>query len=245
MGWFPKVLAQWLLLILFSPVGRGQIVFFEGTIGTLIQSKRALIADVVVTQTAQSPWGEITTVQRGKYWRSGKGQIRQDDEFGFSRFVDLREPRLSAEIDHELRLITAVRNFNARRRQRLNPAREVPFFDEVPKKTGEGIWEGFKVTIRRGTIQSAAAEAWTADSLGLPLILRYSSGTTKFEQRYTNIRLEEPDPAVFELPPGYRMRTWLNNFPSQPAGCVVMTSSIVGEPGEERYARSFGDRDGC
>src|SRR5580698_11040615 len=65
---------------------------------------RALVADITATLKARTPWGEITTVESGKYWRTSKGQDRFDDSYGLSTLRDRRGPLIHARIDRELRL---------------------------------------------------------------------------------------------------------------------------------------------
>ena len=63
------------------------------------------MADITATLKARTPWGEITSVELGKYWRSSKGQDRFDDAYGLSEMRDRRGPVIHARIDRQLKLI--------------------------------------------------------------------------------------------------------------------------------------------
>jgi hypothetical protein len=63
------------------------------------------------------------------------------------------------------------------------------------------------------------------------LLLKITSATGELVQRYHNVRLEEPDPSVFELPPGYRMITASTvTFRFPPRTCLREEVGISGEP---------------
>ena len=199
------------------------------------------MAEVTATLTAETPWGPFTQSETGKYWRSRDGKIRQDTAFGVSRVVDLGGyPRTNAQIDYELRRIAVWIG----ERYRKTPSTEVTGRDfsmgndgRNAKKTGEAVLDGFKVTIRKGELrrvdQSKAHpadlsyEIWTSEELKLVLLFKLKSESAELVQRYHNIRREEPDPSVFQLPSGFRTVT---NYPrSTSSPCVRQEVGVSGE----------------
>ena len=235
------------LVIASSAIANAQLMFFEDGFQQIMQPKRAMIADVTATLTAHSPWGDITKVETGKYWRSSKGQILQQDAHGHSLYVYLQEPRLHAEIDHELKLITAMKDIRERPRAGQDITRRI-MSDTKPKKIGEAVLEGYRVTIRQGQWNGLTVEAWSSDEWKLPLLVKYATATTEFEQRYHNIQRVEPEASVFEFPLGFRMHTTFMSTLPGAAGtpaCMHMTDSVIGQPGERPYGRVFGTRESC
>jgi hypothetical protein len=171
---------------------------------------RALAADITATLKAKSPWGEITTVETGKYWRNSKGQDRFDDSYGLSEVRDRRGPVIHARIDRQLRLVDIEEKAAPREPTsfRADPWSILPFnFGKVdPKKGGEKTVEGLKATVRTGEDHGVTYEVWTSDELGLILFAQYKTDHTVFEQRVHNIRFAEPDPEIVNLsvPSGFR-----------------------------------------
>ncbi len=231
----------------------GQFYFFEGdTFRAAQPPAKPVIADVTSTLTTQTSWGPFTQSETGKYWRSRDGKIRQDTAFGISRVVDLGSfPRKEALIDYELRRISARVD-----RTDLGPLNlDVTGRDfEVRnhrttklKKTGEAVVEGLKVTIRQGTylgIDEAkpspldlSFEIWTSEDLKMILVFKIRSKSAELEQRYHNIRREEPDPSLFEMPPGFHIVT---TYPRAVGSmCLRREVGITGErrPSEvDRFA---------
>jgi hypothetical protein len=162
---------------------------------------RALTADITATLKAKTPWGEITTVESGKYWRNSKGQDRFDDAYGLSRLRDWRGPVIQARIDRELRLVEIEEKMPARAgiSYQVDPWKILPF---PFNKGGEQSVEGLRATVRTGQDHGVSYEVWTSDELGLVLYARYKTDTTVFEQRVHNIRFAEPD-ASFAMPAGF------------------------------------------
>jgi hypothetical protein len=203
--------------------------------------KKAVIADVTATLTAQTPWGPFTYTETGKYWRSRDGKVRQDTEHGLSTVADLSSSstRSLAYIDYDLQRIWAqmTRIPDIRAGQPREDATGKDFrslSSAKPKKSGQDLLDGFNVTIRKGLWGGKPYEVWTADDLKMILLLKVSSEAGEFVQRYRNIRQEEPDPSIFELPPGYRMVTISTEVIR--GGPVVATCpreevGISGEPG--------------
>jgi hypothetical protein len=169
--------------------------------------KRPLLADVTSTLKAATPWGEISTVENGKYWRNSQGQDRFDDAYGLSEMRDRRGPVIRARIDRELRLVEieekiAPRAFSG---SRPDPWSILPFsFKKGPVKMVDGL----TVTVRTGYDHGVTYEVWTSDELGLVVFARYKTDHTVFEQHVQNIRFEEPSAALFDfsVPAGFRTR---------------------------------------
>jgi hypothetical protein len=210
---------------------------------------KAVIADITATLTAQTPWGPFTHTETGKYWRSRDGKVRQDTEHGLSTVADLGSVNLrsNAYIDYDLRLILAAQERPDLRfpRIRSRPTADTTGNDfplvlqgaTKPKKSGNDILDGFKVTIRKGNVEMGKGqptgqtyEIWTSEELKIILLFKLKSGTAEFVQRYHNIRLEEPDPSVFELPPGFRIVTSSSDRNRPRQICWRVEVGISGEP---------------
>lgn len=165
---------------------------------------RALVADITATLKAHTPWGEITSVESGKYWRNSKGQDRFDDAYGLSEMRDRRGPVIHARIDRQLRLVDIEQKVAPREPAsfRVDPWDILPF---TFRKGGEKIVEGLKATVRTGEDHGVSYEVWTSDQLGLVLLAQYKTDHTVFEQRIHNIRFTEPDPEIvrFSVPSGF------------------------------------------
>jgi hypothetical protein len=198
---------------------------------------RALVADITATLKAGSPWGDITTVESGKYWRNGKGQDRVDDSYGVSTLRDRRGPVIQARIDRPLRRVdieerTAAREPNGFRR---NAWGFLPFDSRRidPNKGGGKTVEGLKATVRTGEDHGVSYEVWTSDQLGLILFVRYKTDHTVFEERIHNIRFAEPDPGIVSL--------------DVPTGFLThITCSSVSAPEREAPRQTYGQgRDLC
>jgi hypothetical protein len=171
---------------------------------------RALVADITATLKASSPWGEITKVESGKYWRNSKGQDRFDDAYGVSDMRDRRGPVIHVRIDRQLRLVDIEEKAAPREPTsfRVNPWNILPFnYGKIdPRKGGNKTVEGLKATVRTGEDHGVSYEVWTSDQLGLVLFAQYKTDHTVFEQRVHNIRFAEPDPEIVNLsvPGGFR-----------------------------------------
>jgi hypothetical protein len=167
---------------------------------------RPLAGDITATLKARTAWGEITTVESGKYWRNSTGQDRFDDAYGLSNIRDRRGPVIQARIDRQLRRIDIEEKTKEEKTAPsvastfpANPWSILPFSF---KKGGEKTVEGLKATVRTGEDHGVSYEVWTSDQLGLILFARYKTGQTVFEQRVHNIRFAEPDPKIvsFSVP---------------------------------------------
>lgn len=171
---------------------------------------RALVADITATLKASSPWGEITSVESGKYWRNSQGQDRFDDAYGVSDMRDRRGPVIHVRIDRQLRLIDIEEKAAPREPSsfRADPWNILPFnYGKIdPRKGGNKTVEGLKATVRTGDDHGVSYEVWTSDQLGLVLFAQYKTDHTVFEQRLHNIRFTEPDPEIVNLsvPGGFR-----------------------------------------
>jgi hypothetical protein len=171
---------------------------------------RPLVADITATLKARTPWGEIITVESGKYWRNSKGQDRFDDSYGLSNMRDRRGPVIHVRIDRQLRLIDIEEKTAPREPTslRTDPWSILPFnYGKTdPKKAGAKTVEGLKAAVRTGQDHGVSYEVWTSDELGLVLFAQYKTDRTVFEQRVHNIRLAEPDPEIVNVsvPSGFR-----------------------------------------
>jgi hypothetical protein len=204
------------LLLLAATASLAQAQFFDFLADwseTSPSDTRALVADITATLKARSPWGEITTVESGKYWRNGKGQDRFDNAYGLSEIRDRRGPVIHARVDRELRLVEVEEKIAPRVASSVpaEPWRILPFnYGRIdPRKAGQKTVEGLNVTVRTGQDHGVSYEVWTADDLGLVLFAQYKTDHTVFEQRVHNIRFAEPDPEIvsFTVPSGFRTHT--------------------------------------
>jgi hypothetical protein len=166
---------------------------------------RALVADITATLKARTPWGEITSVELGKYWRNSKGQDRFDNAYGLSEMRDRRGPVIHARIDRALRLVDIEQKVAPREATtfRVDPWNILPF---TFHKGGQKTVDGLNATVRTGEDHGVSFEVWTSDQLGLILFAQYKTDHTVFEQRIHNIRFTEPDPEIvnFSVPAGFR-----------------------------------------
>jgi hypothetical protein len=216
-----------LLAVASASVWAQQLYFFEEMAWQRMTQPpgKAVIADITATLTAPTPWGSFTQTETGKYWRSRKGQVRQDTSHGQSSVLDFSSSRSLTWIDYEIQRIWSQQRILPRPRISSAPAQgyaHQPSDDATgkdfrfqfgdgsstkPEKSGQNVLDGFKVTIRKGQTNGGSYEIWTADALQIILLFKLKSGNTEFVQRYRNIRLEEPDPSIFQLPLGFRMFT--------------------------------------
>jgi hypothetical protein len=165
---------------------------------------RALVADITATLKAKTPWGEIASVESGKYWRNSKGQDRFDNAYGLSEMRDRRGPVIHARIDRELHLVDIEQKVAPQEPAtfRIDPWNVLPFSF---RKGGEKIVEGLKAKVRTGEDHGVSYEVWTSDQLGVILFAQYKTDHTVFEQSVHNIRFMEPDPAIvnFNVPSSF------------------------------------------
>jgi hypothetical protein len=159
---------------------------------------RAFTADITATLKAKTPWGEISTVEQGKYWRNSKGQDRFDDSYGLSRLRDRRGPVIQARVDRELRLVEIEEKTAPRggMQEQPDPWNILPV---AFTKGGQRNIEGLKATVRTGSDHGVSYEVWTSDKLGLVLYARYKTDTTVFEQKIHNIHFAELDAAAISF----------------------------------------------
>ncbi len=247
-----------LVLMSGSPAW-GQFHFFEAERWSAIEAPpgKAVIADVTATTTSPTPWGPFSETETGKYWRSRSGKVRQDTSHGLSTVVELgSSPRWLAYIDYQLQRIWRNEEQVGRGSPKISRAEDVLGKDfklgaaggmTKPKKTGQAVVEGFKVTIRTGELldfpprkshradsddplngysTGLTYEIWTSDELKMILLFKLKAGTTEFVQRYHNIRREEPDPALFQLPSGFQTLTLSHDLNG---ACVTQKGSISGD----------------
>jgi hypothetical protein len=170
---------------------------------------RPLIADVTATLRAHSPWGDINSVESGKYWRNSLGQDRFDDAYGLSAIRDRRSPPIRVRIDRQLGLVDIEEKASSASRTPADPWSILPFnYGEIGKtpKGQEKIVEGLIVTVRTGEDHGVSYEVWISKQLGIVVFVRYKTESTTFEQRIHHIRFAEPDPQIvsFEVPTGFR-----------------------------------------
>jgi hypothetical protein len=70
-------------------------------------------------------------------------------------------------------------------------------------------------------------EIWTSEDLKMILLFKIKSKSAELEQRYHNIRREEPDPSLFEMPAGFHIVTLYP--PSAGSTCLRQEVGITGE----------------
>lgn len=243
-----RILVALCLKLATGSLVHAQLFFFENP-------GKPLTADITATMTARTPWGVVTQVETGKYWRGKKDLIRQDNAHGNSIVASLRNPRSTAQIDHELKLITAWRepvsaNFATTGRFGQDPTIGGPFLAKPKwgnpylKVTGQQVVEGFKVTIRKGLGQAGLfVETWWSDELRLMVLAKYITDTVEFEQRFHNIQRTEPDTSVFEFPLGFKIHSWEQGIPAAP--CFRFSDGITGEKERTTYRRAIWLRADC
>jgi hypothetical protein len=112
-------------------------------------------------------------------------------------------------------------------------------------KAGTSVVEGYAVTIHRAEPFGQPIEVWFAKELNFIVLIRYATETTVFEQKYHNIRVEEPKSSIFEIPPGMRIVTSSSTASWSPAGlpCLSVTYGTSGEKERKKYA--YGAEWGC
>lgn len=216
-------------LLGLAPGGGAQFVVFETTL-SLEERKVAIVADVRVTVTSQTPWGAYSQTESGKYWRSRDGKMRRDDSFRNSVIVDLRA-RTMAMIDHDLKIARVHQVVDARLPKATlrpvppgriydDPAGLNPLLLSMPpklKKIGDKQIDGWRVTGRRWEGDSKdnqwgrdaegwTYEVWTANDLKLAVLFKYNTSLTETVQRFENIQMREPDPELFKIPKGYLVK---------------------------------------
>lgn len=49
-------------------------------------------------------------------------------------------------------------------------------------------------------------EVWTADEIGLPVLMTQTAPGAETTQKFENIQLGEPDPQLFVIPAGYNVQ---------------------------------------
>lgn len=221
------MLGLWGVLAMAVPAG-AQFVLFPGDAGV---RHKPIVADVIVTTTAETPWGPYTQTQSGKYWRSRDGKTRRDDAFGNSHVEDLYS---RVDIDHEAKIAYEINHFPEDVPSWDTPPPSVPpppYYDDpagldpqllrMPRKLvkiGEKEIDGRKVTGRRskGVARGYAwgskgdhwtYEVWTANDLKLAIEFQYKTSTMQVVQRFENIQMVDPDPEIFEIPKGYQVRS--------------------------------------
>jgi hypothetical protein len=201
------------LLLLAGAVSLAQAQFFDFLADwsdTAPSDARGLAAEITATLKARTPWGEITTVESGKYWRNSQGQDRFDNAYGLSTLRDRRGPVIRARIDRQLRLIEIEEKVAPRgpSNVRADPWSILPFnYGKIdPKKSRQKSVEGLPATVRTGEDHGVSYEVWTSDDLGLVLFAQYKTDHTQFEQRVHNIRFAETDPEIVtvSIPTGFR-----------------------------------------
>jgi hypothetical protein len=69
------------------------------------------------------------------------------------------------------------------------------------------------------------------------LMLKLTAGSTEFMQMYHNIRIEEPDASLFELPVGFRTLTL---HPDVSGACRVQEAGVSGKPEPDEVTRFCG-----
>jgi len=69
----------------------------------------------------------------------------------------------------------------------------------VPRRSdlGDQLIAGIHCTGQRATYQDGWTEEWKAESFDLPLFVRFETAAQVFTRRCRELRLEDPDPALF------------------------------------------------
>jgi hypothetical protein len=190
------------------------------------ERKIPIIADVTVTVTSDTPWGPYTQTQSGKYWRSRDGATRRDD--GFHNSYISGAPGVTwtrSWIDHDAKTVYEIVDHYSLESPFLEPLHDPSGLNSQilmePRrlvKIGEKKIDGRKATGRRseGVPKGYpwgpdgdrwSFEVWTANDIKLAILFQYNTRLMQVVQRFENIQEREPDPDVFRIPKGYRVRT--------------------------------------
>lgn len=173
-----------------------------------------LAADIAITVIANTPFGNFTQSQSGRYWRSESGRIRQDTSFG-SVITDPKA-RTIVYLNHLSKEATLIRMPVARRSD-ASQGDQVPALG-VPGQTvddlGEKVINGHEVRGKRTVTHGdgvrqfgpVTTEVWTAADLQLPIYTKQSSSRGETIQQFKNISLGEPEGIVFVVPAGYAVK---------------------------------------
>jgi hypothetical protein len=164
-----------------------QSASFEGS------RRRPIIADVILQTTSVTPWGTYTQILKGKFWRSRRGEYRQDDAFGTSFLFSSKK---QTWVDRELRTATLVAP--------SGPRVGLVAWTQGPRSLGKKVVSGRTVE-GQGSLgpfgeDGYELDTWLDMSLGIPLQIRLRTGTTEVVQELSNIEERDPDPELFKVP---------------------------------------------
>lgn len=161
----------------------------------------------------------------GYYYRNSRGQVREDSGTSGqiidlnARTVTMLNHQSKSAVVYKIPAMDVLPNAQAA----MAPApRPVPF--------ARGVLEGHRVTKAKMLGPGGSKhEVWTADDLGIVVMRRTEAGNSTTTKTFRNLRTTEPDPAVFEIPPGYSVTT-----------TPIDASAVLGGPGVSGRGRGRG-----
>jgi hypothetical protein len=162
-------------------------------IGLQAQHQVPSIAADVVTFHRLSD-GRVIHVD-GHYYRNREGKVREDSGNG-AVIVDTNAHRVT------------ILNFETKEAHVMKvPGNQAHPAMDVRTSSGHGNVEGHKVSkMASAGPHGEKLEAWSADDLGLTVFTRSQSSNMTMTKYVRNIKVEEPDPSLFEIPSGYTIR---------------------------------------
>jgi hypothetical protein len=188
----------------------------------------ALTADVTVITSLSSQLGATAQTQTGKYYRSSDGKTRQDTATVSTIFdptartvVSLNLARQQASISYlPLPAAPSGQSAPASGQSPLVSSQNPPAgsTSQNPQTLSEALGQatisgqaatGTRITrsnplgLKVGVI---VTEVWTADEIGLPVLMTQTAPGAETTQKFENIQLGEPDPQLFVIPAGYNVQ---------------------------------------
>lgn len=163
----------------------------------------ALDADIETTYLSAGRTSKTT----GRYYRSRDGRTREESRIG-AVIMDVRSGTFTLLnfTTKEARVFTAAAKGPARA---ADGASSFAAFAETTV-------EGHSVTKARKTGDGGRSqELWTAKDLGLVVMSKVDTPDRTVTRVLRNVSLREPDPAVFQIPPGYKV-TYQSSPPVPP-----------------------------
>jgi hypothetical protein len=163
------------------------------------KSVTPLVADVQVTIT--SPHGAHTST--GHYYRSRDGKVREDLSSG-SVIADGNAGTVTIlnPAKKEATVITGGAT-RAQSAQAAAPSTSVPSGSLAP--AGQTTLEGHPVA--KSINAGQTREVWTATDLSLQVFVKITAPNRTTTKAMRNIKVGDPDPAVFKIPAGYTVTT--------------------------------------
>jgi hypothetical protein len=164
------------------------------------QTAPALTADFTIEI---SPSNGVSRQMEGHYARSSDGKIREETP----AFVTITDPKArTASMLNPATKTAVVLKFgpNATAGHQM----ETPSASTNPLTAFEDAQvDGHPVVKKRSGLATGgrALEIWMATDISLPLFVKTSASTRVTTTTFKNIALKEPDPALFTVPPGYKV----------------------------------------